>query len=196
MTVAHPLKAVVMASAAVNTRPLTRLLLCVRTVEVIDGNAVIAGFLNHVKNVCPEAAEELFPAVSAAVTGIDIAGILIDEEDPKMVDVRLSGCGESRVVLGKIHDVVDLDRFSIDRAHSAPPVSPPSIVADIVKRAPIRWVSPMEVRDLTEPSMTTLAARIPTPATDERKAISGWVKVVKLAELVKSVIAVGSITAP
>jgi len=150
------------------------------SVEPVDCDTTMPSIDNAIKDGIAPATNKLFPRISPAVTSVNVASILVNKEYPEMVCIRFARSCESGAVLAKIHDVVDADSINIDRAHITPPIE-----SLVVVRAPTRWVNPWR-RDPARPSLTTLAA---FPATEG----CSWVKVIELIESIK---AVGSTTAP
>jgi len=110
--------------------------------------------------------EKLFPTVCAAVTGINCAGNVIDEEYPEVAVRAIAGCSKGSAILGEINDVVNPDCFNIDRAHGTPP-------SNLVVKAATRGVNPW--RRAPVPPLTTLATN--APATER---VRGWVKFISL----------------
>jgi hypothetical protein len=131
--------------------------LFVRTVKLISRNAVPASIKDASKDGIAPNADKLLPRISAAVTSVNVAGVLIDKEDPEVMGVGLASCCERGAVFAKINDVVNANSVNVNRAHSAPPFSPPSNAADniVVKRAPTEGVSSLEAGTSVRPPNTT-----------------------------------------
>jgi len=139
--------------------------LVMRAVNFVDWNAT-SGFVDLNADELAFVTDKLFPAVSAAVAGINCARKVVDKEDPKM-PIGLASSSKGSAVLGEVNDVVNPDFVNIDRTHGTPPSNL------YVVRTATRGVNPW--RRAPAPPLTTLAAN--TPATER---VSSWVKFIRL----------------
>jgi hypothetical protein len=90
-------------------------------INPIDRDVICPGLGNLIPDDIGVVWIKMFPGVCPAVAGIDIVGITIDEEDPKMVVTVVTGGCEDGVVLCKFNDVVELEFGVVEFNHFAPP---------------------------------------------------------------------------
>jgi hypothetical protein len=95
--------------------------LFVITVKAISRDTAPTSIKDAVKDSVAADPDKFLPRISPAVTSVNVTGILVDKEDPKMLCIRLAGCCERGAVFAKINDVINADSVNVNRAHSTPP---------------------------------------------------------------------------
>ena len=106
-----------------------------RAVNPVDGDVIVSCFADSVADGLGILSVELFPRVSPAVAGVDIACILVNKEYPHMAVAIVASTSKDSVVVFEENQVVESEFSIVKFNHSAPPVN-------VVIRATTGVISP------------------------------------------------------
>jgi hypothetical protein len=132
----------------------SRLLLSLRPslVDPVYTDVIGASNSKAGKDIVAITAKELFPRINPAITSINVASALIDQEESDMARTVFASSCKDCVVLAEFDDVVKFEYSIVNLDHSTPPFT-----FIVVPRA-FRGVRSREVTALQRPLNTTIAA--------------------------------------
>jgi hypothetical protein len=150
-----------------------------RTVDLVYRYVVIARSNDTSNHSVAITAKQLLPRISPAVAGVNVAGRLVDKEEPNMAVTIFPSSSKDGRIMSKLHNVVKLQNLKLDITHGTPPS------VKVVLGVPTE-VSLWRFRAASTAPMTTIAAMIRRPATVAPK-ICGWVN--NLTDIIPEIVA-------